>query len=246
MIIIYIILFTACLGCLFWLASRISQESNVGAYTSFLILPAFYWTYKYWNSRRAALRVPAMATFGTMAVTIGVALVANHLAKTRIVEEGDAARQNPAMMKWCREQNDGVYDPVLKVCVEPTKADVLADETRENAMGQFEQYLNKQGLAGTMSRAETSTLKALKESPDVADAAAYYLAGQAADQPPLFIALCLSHSACEHLAARQKKDSGNIGYGRGRLMLLLPPDLMDEARKQSVKSIVDGFAPAAN
>ncbi len=246
MIIIYIILFTACLGCLFWLASRISHESNVGAYTSFLILPAFYWSYKYWNSRRAALRVPAMATFGTMALTVLVMLGTNYLSKSRIVEEGDAAKKNPAMMKWCREQNDGVYDPVLKVCVEPTKADVMADEAKENSMNLFEQYLNRQGLAGTMDRTETSALKTLKESPDVADAASFHLAGQAAEQPPLVIALCLSQSACAHLAARQKKDTGNIGYAHGRLMLLLPPDAMDDARQRSVKNVVAGFTLPAN
>ena len=206
MIIIYIVLFTACLGCLFWLASRISHESNIGAYTSFLILPAFYWTYKYWNSRRAALRVPAMATFGTMALTVLVVLGANYVSKSRIIEEGDAAHQNPTMMKWCREQNDGVYDPVLKVCVEPTKADVMADEAKENAMSQFGQYLNQQGLSGTMDRTETPALKALKESPDVADAASFRLADQPADQAPLMIALCLSQSACEHFATRQKKE----------------------------------------
>jgi hypothetical protein len=245
MIILYIILFTACVGCLFWLASRISHESNVGAYTSFLILPAFYWTYKYWNSRRAAVRVPAMATFGTMALTVLVALGANYLAKSRIIEQGDAAKQNPAMMRWCREQNDGVYDPVLKVCVEPTKADVMADEAKENSMSQFEQYLNQQGLSGALDRTETPALKTLKESPDVADAAGFHLAGQAADQPPLVIALCLSQSACAHLAARQKKETGNFGFGKGRLMLLLPPDA-DDAFQRSVKNVVNGFKLASN
>ncbi len=245
MIIIYIILFTACVGCLFWLASRISHESNVGAFTSFLVLPAFYWTYKYWNSRRAALRVPAMAFFGTLAFTITVALVANYLNKTRIIEEGDTAKLNPGMMKWCREQNDAVYDPVLKSCVEPTKADVMADEAHENSMGQFEQYLNSQGLAGVMDRTETPAVKALKESPDVADAAGFRLNGQAADQPPLMIALCLSQSACTHLAARQKKDPGNNGFNKGRLMLILPPDA-DDAQQRRVKAVVAGFKPAAS
>ncbi|MBV8634264.1 MAG: hypothetical protein JO002_07220 [Burkholderiaceae bacterium] len=245
MIIIYIILFSIFLGCLFWLASRISHESQVGAYTSFLVLPAFYWTFKYWNSRRAALRVPAMATFGVLALTILIFLVARYIDKSRIIEQGDTTRQNPAMMKWCREQNDGIYDPVLKVCVEPGKADVMADEAKENSMGQFEQYLNQHGLAGAMDRTETPAIKALKESPDVADAASFRLNGQAADQAPLMIALCLSHSACEHLATRQKKDPGNIGFSKGRLMLLLPPEA-DEARQRSAKSAVAGFVPAAS
>jgi hypothetical protein len=245
MLIIYIILFTACVGCLFWLASRISNESNVGAYTSFLILPAFYWSYKYWNSRRAALRVPAMATLGTITLTVVVALVANHINRSRIIEEGDTARQNPAQMKWCREQNDGVYDPVMKVCVEPTKADVMADEANEHSMAQFEKYLNQQGLTGALDRTETPALKALKESPDVADAANYRLAGQSADQPTLVVALCLSHSACAHFATRQKKETGNIGVGKGRLMLLLPPDA-DAAHQQSAMSVVDGFKLVSN
>ncbi|HEX7644468.1 MAG TPA: hypothetical protein VF472_19845 [Burkholderiaceae bacterium] len=240
MIIVYILLFGACVGCLFWLASRISHESSVGAYTSFLVLPAFYWTYKYWNSRRAALRVPAIAFFGTMFLTIGVALVTNYINKTRIVEEGDTAKQNPIMMQWCREKNDAVYDPVLKGCVEPTKADAMADEAKENSMDQFAQYLSQQGLAGVLDRTETPAVKALKESPDVADAASFRLNGQAAEQPPLLIALCLSQSACTHLAARQKKDPGNIGFSNGHLMLLLPPEA-DDAAQRSVKGIVAGF-----
>jgi hypothetical protein len=148
------------------------------------------------------------------------------------------------MMDWCRKQNDGVYDPVLKVCVEPTKADVMADEARENSMGQFEQYLNQQGLAGALDRTETPAIKALKESPDVADAAAFKLNGQPADQAPLMVALCLSQSACTHLAARQKKDPGNIGFSKGRLMLLLPPDA-DDARQRNAKNVVAGFKVAS-
>jgi hypothetical protein len=243
LILIYIILFTACVGCLFWLASRISHESNVGAYTTFLVLPAFYWTYKYWNSRRAALRVPAMAFFGVMTLTIAVALVTNYINKTRVIEAGDTAKQNPLMMRWCREQNDGVYDPVLKVCVEPTKADVMEDEAKENSMGQFEQYLNQQGMAGRLDRTATPAVTALKESPDVADAAAFRLNGETADQAPMMVALCLSQSACTHLGARQKKDPGNIGISKGRLMLLLPPNA-DDARQRSVRNVVAGFKVA--
>jgi hypothetical protein len=243
-IIIYIILFTACLACLFWLASRISHESTVGAYLTFLILPAFYWTYKLWNSQRAALRVPAMAAFGTLFVTVGVILANIHYNKMKITEEADNTKPNPTMMKWCREQNDGVYDPVLKVCVEPTKADVLADEARENSMAQFEQYLNQHGLNGMIDRTENPATKALKDSPDVADAVAFKLNEQTAGQAPLMLALCLSQSACTHLANRQKKDTGNTGIGKGRLMLLLPPDAMDDTRQKSLKNVVAGFQPS--
>jgi hypothetical protein len=240
-IIVYVILFTTSLACLFWLASRISHESTVGAYLTFLVLPGFYWTYKYWNSQRAALRVPAMAAFGAVTLTVGVILLNIHLNKAQIAEQADATKANPMMMKWCREQNDGVYDPVLKVCVEPTKADVLADEAKENSMAQFEQYLNQHGLGGTLDRADNAAIKALKDSPDVADAGSFKLAEQTAGQPPLMIALCLSQSACTHLASRQIKDTGNIGVGKGRLMLLLPPDAMDQARLKSLKKVVDAF-----
>jgi len=244
-IILYVILFTASLACLFWLASRISHESTVGAYLTFLILPAFYWTYKYWNSQRAALRVPAMAAFGAVTLTVGVILLNIHLNKAQIAEQADATKANPMMMKWCRENNDGVYDPVLKVCVEPTKADALADEAKENSMVQFEQYLNQHGLSGKLDRAENPSSKALKDSPDVADAASFTLAESTTGQAPLLLALCLSQSACTHLASRQRKDTGNIGVGKGRLMLLLPPDAMDETRMKSLKSVVDAFQMTA-
>lgn len=243
MIIVYVILFAGCLGCLFWLASRISHESQVGAYTSFLVLPAFYWTYKFWNSRRAALRVPAAATFGMLFLTVAVALVSNHIAKSRVIEDADTVKANPAMMKWCREQNDGVYDPVLKLCVEPTKADVLADEEQEHAMAAFEQYLNHEGYAGTLDRTDSAAIKALKDSPDVADAGTYRITGQGADQAPLIVALCLSQSACTHLAARQKKELGNGSYGKGRIMLLVPPGALSDAQLRGMKGLMAGFKP---
>ena len=245
-LILYIILVAAGLACWFWLASRISLVSNTGALLSLiLVLPAFYWTYKLWNSPRAALRRPAVASFSIITVLVAVFLLHGYYTKSQVLDDVTHEKANPQMMRWCREQNDGVYDPTLKVCVEPTKADVAADEAKENAMGQFEQYLNEHGLAGKIDRTETAETKAIKESPDVADAVSFRLNEQSAGQPPLIIALCLSQSAGTHLANRQKKDTGNVGVGKGRLMLLLPADAMDDTRLKSLKKVIAGFTPAA-
>ena len=64
-IFLFIILITIGLSLWFWLASRISQVSNTGALLGmFFIVPAFYWTYKLWNNRRANLQIPVGQVIG--------------------------------------------------------------------------------------------------------------------------------------------------------------------------------------
>lgn len=228
-----------------WLASRISQVSNTGALLSlFLVVPAFYWVYKLWQNRRANLRVPAIANLIVNFIAMpGLVLYSTHYA-TNQISEASVPKDNPQMNRWCQEQNDAVYDPVLKVCVEPTKADILTQEKRDNLMGQLEQQLNQHGLAGALDRSTTPEIAELKNLPDVADAVSYQFSSAGEVPHPLQMLLCLSETACTHLANKYKKDgSDKIAVGKGKLMLLIPPDAVDEARLKKIRTSVMSFKP---
>ncbi len=157
-----------------WLAARISQVSNSGAlFSLFLVAPAFYWTYKLWHDRRANLRVPAVANLAINLIALPALIIYSTHYATGQARAAAVPKDNPRMTAWCREQNDAIYDPVLELCVEPTKAEVLAQEKRANSMGQLEQYLNQHGFAGALDRNATAETTALSSRPDIADAASY-------------------------------------------------------------------------
>jgi hypothetical protein len=230
-----------------WLAARISQVSNSGALLSlFLVVPAFYWTYKLWHNRRADLRVPAVANLAINLIALpALVLYSTHYA-TGQARAAAVPKDNPRMTAWCREQNDAIYDPVLELCVEPTKADVLAQEKQDNSMGQLEQYLNQHGFAGALDRNATAETTALSSRPDIADAASYRFslpATSAAAPPPGTMLLCLSASACAHVAAKEKRDGTNIAVAQGRLLLLLAPDAIDDAQLKKLKAAMARFKP---
>lgn len=244
-IILLIILISIGLSLWFWLASRISQVSNTGALLGmFLILPAFYWTYKLWNNRRANLQTPALANLAVNFIALPcLVLYSTHLTSSE-VREASIQKDNPQMTHWCQEQNDAVYDPVLKVCVEPTKADVQAQEARDNLMGQLEHHLNQRGVTGELDRSVTPEITELKSSPDVVDAASFQFSPSGSARHPLLMLLCLSETACTHLVNKQKRDgSTNIAAGKGKLLLLIPPDAADDAELRKIKSSVGSFKP---
>jgi len=227
-----------------WLASRISQISNTGALLSlFLVIPAFYWVYKLWRDRRANLRIPAIANLIVNFIAMPALIVYSTHYATSQVAETSVPIDNPQMNKWCREQNDAIYDPVMKVCVEPTKADVLALESRENMMGQLEQRLNKDGVTGALDRSATPEIDELKKSSDVADAASFKLSS-ATSQVPMQMLLCLSESACAHLVKKQQKDGSTaLAIGKGKLMLLIPPDAVTDGQIKKIKTAMTNFTP---
>ena len=244
-IFLFIILITIGLSLWFWLASRISQVSNTGALLGmFFIVPAFYWTYKLWNNRRANLQIPAIANLIVNLIGLPcLFLFSTHYAASQI-REASIPKENPQMTHWCQEQNDAVYDPVMKVCVEPSKAEVLVLEQRDNLMGQMERTLNQRGLAGELDRSVTPEITALKNLPDIVDAATYQFSQPGTSPAPLLMLLCLSEAACTHMANKQKKEgSTNIAVGKGKLMLLIPPDAVDEASLKKIKTSVSNFKP---
>ena len=246
MTLLFIILVIIGLPLWLWLASRISQVSNTGALLSlFLVIPVFYWTYKLWHNRRANLRTPAIANLIVNMIALPCLIFySNHYAISQI-REASVAKDDPKMTHWCQEQNDAVYDPVLQVCVEPSKADVLAQEKRDNVMGQLENQLNQHAVAGELNRDITPEITTLKKSQDVADAASYQFLPASASQHPLLMVLCISESACTHMANKQKKEgSTNIAVGKGRLLLLIAPDSVDDAQLKKIKAAMSKFAPS--
>lgn len=246
MTILFMILVIIGLPLWLWLASRISQISNIGALLSlFLVLPAFYWCYKLWGNKRANLRNAAYANLIVNFIAMPCLVIySGHYATTQI-REASVTKADPHMTKWCREQNDAVYDPVLQVCVEPSKADILAQEQQDNAMGQLESQLNQHGITGALDRTVTPEITELKKQADVADAASFQLSPATAH--PLFMLLCLSESACTHQVNKQKKDGdANVAISKGRLMLLFPPDAVDDAQLKKIKSSMASFKPNLN
>ncbi|HSY28616.1 MAG TPA: hypothetical protein VK832_14000, partial [Burkholderiaceae bacterium] len=95
-----------------------------------------------------------------------------------------------------------------------------------------------------LNRDITPEITALKKSPDVADVASYQLLPASASQHPVLMLLCLSESACTHMANKQKKEgSTNIAIGKGRLMLLIAPDSVDDTQLKKIKTSMSRFTP---
>lgn len=243
MTILFMILVIIGLPLWLWLASRISQVNNTGALLSLLlVIPAFYWVYKLWDDKRANLRHAAYANLAVNFILMpALVMYSTHYATSQ-VSEAAIAKDDPRMMQWCQEKNDAVYDPVLQMCVEPTKDVVLTLEKRDNLMGQLENHLNQHGVAGKLDRTTTPETEALKKQADVADAAVYQLTPAAAH--PLYMLLCLSKSACKHQMSKQKKDENpNIAMSKGKLLLLMAPDAVDETQLKQIETSMASFTP---
>jgi len=226
-----------------WLASRISQVSNTGALLSLiLVIPAFYWVYKLWKNPRAHLQKAAYANLAVNFILMpGLVIFSTHYATSQ-VREAAVAKDNPYMTSWCREKNDAAYDPVLQMCVEPTKDGVLAQEKHDNVMGQLESQLNVAGVTGRLDRTVTPEIAEMKKQADIADVAAYQLTPVAPH--PLYMLLCLSASACNHQINKLKKDgTQNTVMGKGRLLLLIAPDAADDNQLKKIKTALASFAP---
>jgi hypothetical protein len=243
--VLFVILIIIGLPLWLWLASRISQVSNSGALLGlFLVVPAFYWTYKLWHNPRANLRVPAIANLAINLIALPLLILySTHYATSQARAAAAVPKDNPRMVRWCKEQNDAIYDPVLELCVEPTKAEVLAQEQRDNAMGQLEQYLNQHSLNGALDRNATTETDAFKARPDIADAATYQFSPVAPSRQPALMLLCLSESACAKLATKEKKESAEIAIAKGRLLLLMAPDTLDDAQLKKLKAAMVRFNP---
>jgi hypothetical protein len=227
-----------------WLASRISQVSNTGALLSlFLVLPAFYWSIKLWHNRRADLRVPAIANLLLNLIALPALLLYSTHYATSQARAAAVPKENPQMVRWCQEQNDAAYDPILEMCVEPNKADVLAQEKRDNVMGQLEQYFNQHGVIGTLERSITPEITALKTMPEIADAASYHFLSPAMTRHPAFMLLCISASACAQVASKENKDGAYIGLAQGTLLLLIAPDSIDNVDLKKLKAVTSHFKP---
>jgi hypothetical protein len=243
-IFLYLILVLVGLPLWLWLASRISQVSNTGALLSLLlVLPAFYWTYKLWNNRRADLRIPAIANLLLNLIALPFLLLYSTHYATSQARAAAVPKDDPQMARWCKEKNDAVYDPVLEVCVEPSKADALAQEQRDNVMRQLAQYLSQRGVAGELDRSAIPEIEALKTMPEIADAAGYHLLPFTMSQRPVLMLLCVSESACAHVAAKEKKDGTQIAIAKGALLLLVTSDAIDDARLKKLRAAISHFRP---
>jgi hypothetical protein len=242
---LYIILIVTGIPLWLWLASRISHVTHIGALLGlFLVLPAFYWVYKLWDDRRAQVRVPAIANLLVNLIALpALVFFSGHYALSQ-ARAAAMPKPNPYMDRWCREQNDAVYDPVLQVCVEPSKAEVLVQEQHDNVIGQFGQYLQKRGMDGELNRSATPETATLKNLPEIADAAGYSLSpATSSPTTPLLIALCVSESACARLAARDNRNGPNVALAKGHLLLVIAPDSVDAARLSKLKAIMGAFRP---
>jgi hypothetical protein len=243
MTILFMILVIIGLPLWLWLASRISQVSNTGALLSLiLVIPAFYWVYKLWKNPRANLHNAAYANLAVNFILIpALVMYSTHYATSQ-VREAAVAKDNPHMTSWCQEKNDAVYDPVLQTCVEPTKDVVLAQEKRDNVIGQLENQFNQRGVAGSLDRTVTPEITEMKKQADIADVAAYQFSPPAAH--PIYILLCLSNSACSHQINKLSKEgSPNIAMSKGKLLLLIAPDAVNDAQLKKIKGSLASFTP---
>jgi len=243
-IFLYVVLILIGVPLWFWLSSRISQVNHVGALLSlFLVVPAFYWCFKLWNNRRADLRMAAMANLAVNVIALPALIIfSTHYATSR-ARDAAVPKPNPYMERWCREKNDAVYDPVLDLCVEPSKGDVLAQEAQENVFGQFALYLKRHGLDGELDRGATPDTLALKNTPEIADVVSYRFYPLTISQAPILISLCLSETACKRIAFRQGKAGLDVVMAKGRLLLSIPAGVLDEGRLHKFKAAAIGFSP---
>lgn len=243
MTILFMILVIIGLPLWLWLASRISQVSNTGALLSlFLVIPAFYWVYKLWKNPRANLQHAAYANLAVNFILMPALVMYSTHYLTKQVSEAAVTKDNPYMTRWCQENSDAVYDPVLQTCVEPSKDMVLAQEKHDNVMGQLESQLNQRGVAGALDRTVTPEITELKKQADIADAAAYQFSPAAPH--PLYVLLCLSASACNHQINKLKKEgTPNIAMSKGKLLLLVAPDAVDATQLKKIKASLASFTP---
>jgi hypothetical protein len=253
MLILYIVLTLIGLSLWLWLVISIWRISKLGAMLTLLfVFPALYWAYRLWDDQEANIRTPFIINLVINLIALPVAIGTDNdnalYGAENMQKKGRAAelarRNNSEMVRWCKEKNDAIYDPVIGTCVEPDKAEVLAQSVQENVFGQLEKHLVQSGLNGELDASTTAELAKLKAAPEIADATNYHFLPLSMAQAPITVLLCVSESACAK-TERQARESGtDLAIRNRNLMLLVQPQALDDARLKILKKAFSTFRAA--
>ncbi len=255
MLIAYLVLTLLGLPFWIWLLVRIWDVSKPGAVlTFFFVVPAFYWGYRLWDDGEANIRVPFVVSMALnlLALPFAIALNSDGIEgliygaaymkqKSRAAEQ--AKLNNPEMERWCREQNDASFDPVMGTCVEPEKSAVQARSERDNVFDRLGKHLSESGVKGEFDYSATATTEKLKAIAEIAQVTSYHFLPLSMSQQPVLILLCVSESACT-LSENQAKGRGtNITIRNRNLLMFVQPQALDDVRVKALRKAFSGFTP---
>lgn len=255
MLLAYLVLTLLGLPFWIWLLVRIWCVSKLGAVlTFFFVVPAFYWGYRLWNDTEANIRVPLIVSMTLNLIALPLAISLNSIGieaamygSAHMKQKAQAAEQaklnNPEMERWCHEQNDASFDPILGTCVEPEKSAVQARSARDNVFERLGKHLSQSGVKGEFDSSTTATIEKLKAIPEIADVTSYHFLPLSMAQQPVLVLLCVSETACNRAENQAKGRGTNVTIRNRNLLLFVQPQALDDARVKALRKAFSGFMP---
>jgi hypothetical protein len=234
-----------------WMVVRIWKPSPVMARVSFILfVPAYFWGYHLWQRKESALRLIVLAN---LAAFIFLLLVGYKAFESEVVtvffgrEYAQEKFGNKSQGKtvaewarWCKENNDATYDPVLGTCVENNKEEALARSESNDIFGRLTGFLSKNGIKSEIDQSvSVAVLQPKIVTAEIAQVTAFYFLPLSMSQPIVSVLLCVSEAACEKYE-EDAKEGGALHFVRNaNLLLILPPGPIEDARIETLK---DAFA----
>jgi hypothetical protein len=224
-----------------WLTVRIWKSSGTGAVLSFfLVLPAFYFLFKYWGDKEYGIRAPFFINFGIGALAIFVAMSmptfksGNHLADWTSDPPVIQVRSNPEMERWCIEKNDAVYSPELGTCIEPEPGRKISHAISSiDVMDQLESHFYQNGLETRYSEVDESTpgSRGLADRPEISRVMQFEIKTKTVLPTIVTIAECETTEFCSTLAARMDKPDAPVSIASNGNLLFMGMQLMGDTEK---------------
>lgn len=239
--ILEILYFVISMAAWIWLTARIWKSSGIGAVLSFfLVLPAFYFLFKYWGDKEYSIRAPFFINFGIGVLAFAVAISmptfksGNYLADWTSEPPVIQVRSNPEMERWCIEKNDAVYSPELGTCIEPEPGRKVSHAASSmDVMDQLESHFYLNGLVTRYSEVDESTpgSRGLTDHPEISRVMQFEIKTKTVLPTIVTIAECETSELCSTLAARMDKPDAPVSVASNANLLFMGMQLMGDAEK---------------
>jgi hypothetical protein len=226
-----------------WLAVRIWKSSAFGAIlTFFLVLPVFYFLFKYWGDKERSVRAPFFINlcmgllFLALAVSTPTFKSGGYLADWTSRPKVELVKSNPEMERWCSQNNNAVYSHDLGTCIEAEPGQKIGHVASDaDIMDQLESHFYRNGLDTRYTEATEATpgTKGLNEVPDIYRVVQFEIKSKSLMPTIITVAECETKEACSALVERMERPDAPVSVASNGELLFMGINMFGDAEKMA-------------
>lgn len=224
-----------------WLTARIWKSSAVGALLSFfLVLPVFYFLFKYWGDKEYGIRAPFFTNLGIVVIFSSVALstptfksggyLADWTSEPRVIP----VKTNPEMDRWCGQNTSAIYSVELGTCIEvDARQKIKHERSRLDVMDQLDNHFYESGLDTRYTELDESDPgnKGLSNIPEIIRVTQFEIKAKSLMPTIVTVAECNTSEACTMLAAHMGSPDAPVSATSNGKLLFLGMNLIGDTEK---------------